>query len=1401
MSNTRNDRISYNNEIAKPTEIRLFISSTFVDMQDERERFNNRIFPRLQRLCRDKGVSFFAVDLRWGIAEEDIKNNRLVKLCLDEVDKCRPFFLGIIGNRYGSAMENIPDGLLEEYPWLSEKRGASYTDLEITYHFKKCSDPDNMLFLFKKCQGEVDPNVVLLKGFICEKAKEQIREYDSLDVFEEEIVNRFSLWLNKMIGDTDVHIERERLYERELMAQSTHNEKEEKSVEHSIRISDSSVLLYGQGPLGKTSLLNSIARKWEKSIVINCAADEANGDWRYVVCSIYKKLVDAAKIPDSQRKWFDKLLESGIHDEGEIAEHCRAMLEEAVFERDTLLVINDPEYIFDTRARYLLWIPTATKEHFQIVCSSNHPDFINSAKMLDWTILEMCPMEKNTAAELLDLELGRVGKNPKTAAPLLSGALAGYPGFLKTSIDFLNCFGSYDTIGELASLLAKSSDFNEFYKTIFEYIPKKYTAEAATDLLLTLGAVALSPVALDEAGRYAVLQKINGASKVRWAAVTELLSALRLMYAGGAISGALRNVVFEMLSDNEKKQISSALGEYRLSLADIKSTPYDTDTLKQLVCAISHFADAKNYEAIIALVKNSALVSQLAVFDIDSLRRAYAELLFGCDRNVAKLISNTVAEIAEEESDIKEIAIFKLGFICDELELYDSGEAKKIDAVCTRFAKNGKIPESVRTHPKLAYGVRDRAFDVLQSGKFEKALEIVEELRPYCNTNQKRAAYLNMKAELLLKARRQGVLNNIDQALGQSIRAASAYDILYAYDLKAGELIRLCRYEEAESISLIGLRFAKDMGYVFYRFAFVNHIMVCLYRNDHCEKAVLIGKQYMDYCKRFVKQTHKAVFAIGIALAYNLNGEYGKCIEFAEDQLKSKELIFQHRAHLSEVLAAAYVNDKKYHKGRKILSDMLKEKELDGAKRQLFTLRVAQSYLLEEGSVSAKTAKMFDDAFGMAKKIDNTLTIHMCISQFYPMLISTNEGKKLIEKWGDTENREAYLRRLSNPEKLLFNAAGLISVKENVRAEANISRLENDYTISLNREKREEALSAALALAHCYEATDRVQEARWYLCAAKASEGEKRQKLLVNSVFALMKEGKALDEAMLCSLLEHMEDTDKKAVELWQKIGALPYNDDSTEILSYLDELLNCTKNTTLLCCCIADLAEILYKMSLRELEIFEELALKAELNEMLVSDIMHNGLEYNRSLFDESFDLEDIEGAIKNAISSDEFASEYEKLFGKDQFTSDKHKDIDTVSLITDSGCFTLGMSGPIKFAAQETVGVVPCYDYKNLDNSLGTITVNKAVSILMCTTDIESKYFSMAKRQIIEKTIEKVKAKHSAKLIAACKANFVSYGRVKCEMFIGFESESDLRKKFNEYAKFTVGLIAALDELAAVL
>jgi hypothetical protein len=81
--------------------IRVFVSSTFRDMHAERDPLNRFVFPELRSRSSRRGVDFAGVDLRWGITAGDARLLGTTRTCLDEIDRCRPFFLSLLGDRYG----------------------------------------------------------------------------------------------------------------------------------------------------------------------------------------------------------------------------------------------------------------------------------------------------------------------------------------------------------------------------------------------------------------------------------------------------------------------------------------------------------------------------------------------------------------------------------------------------------------------------------------------------------------------------------------------------------------------------------------------------------------------------------------------------------------------------------------------------------------------------------------------------------------------------------------------------------------------------------------------------------------------------------------------------------------------------------------------------------------------------------------------------------------------------------------------------------------------------------------------------------------------------------------------------------------------------------------------------
>ena len=81
-------------------DVKVFISSTFLDMEAERNLLHQFVLPQLQRRAAEKYLNVEFVDLRWGLTEEDVRSRGQVQLCLDKVKEC-DLFIGILGHRYG----------------------------------------------------------------------------------------------------------------------------------------------------------------------------------------------------------------------------------------------------------------------------------------------------------------------------------------------------------------------------------------------------------------------------------------------------------------------------------------------------------------------------------------------------------------------------------------------------------------------------------------------------------------------------------------------------------------------------------------------------------------------------------------------------------------------------------------------------------------------------------------------------------------------------------------------------------------------------------------------------------------------------------------------------------------------------------------------------------------------------------------------------------------------------------------------------------------------------------------------------------------------------------------------------------------------------------------------------
>ena len=85
---------------------RVFVSSTFSDLVEERNALQHSIFPELRLYCQQRGARFQAIDLRWGVSQEAALDQQTMNICRQELERCqelspKPNFIVLLGNRYG----------------------------------------------------------------------------------------------------------------------------------------------------------------------------------------------------------------------------------------------------------------------------------------------------------------------------------------------------------------------------------------------------------------------------------------------------------------------------------------------------------------------------------------------------------------------------------------------------------------------------------------------------------------------------------------------------------------------------------------------------------------------------------------------------------------------------------------------------------------------------------------------------------------------------------------------------------------------------------------------------------------------------------------------------------------------------------------------------------------------------------------------------------------------------------------------------------------------------------------------------------------------------------------------------------------------------------------------------
>lgn len=140
---------------------RIFISSTFRDMNAERDLFHEQICPDLNEVARSYGESIDVCDLRWGVdtttLETEDGSKKVLSVCLDEIEHCMPYMIILLGERYGwiPNAELVDEAVKSRREFELDELEKSITALEIEYGaLNNPRQKEQTFFYFRELEGE-----------------------------------------------------------------------------------------------------------------------------------------------------------------------------------------------------------------------------------------------------------------------------------------------------------------------------------------------------------------------------------------------------------------------------------------------------------------------------------------------------------------------------------------------------------------------------------------------------------------------------------------------------------------------------------------------------------------------------------------------------------------------------------------------------------------------------------------------------------------------------------------------------------------------------------------------------------------------------------------------------------------------------------------------------------------------------------------------------------------------------------------------------------------------------------------------------------------------------------------------------------------------------------------------
>jgi len=501
--NKKNDRV-----------VRVFISSTFRDMMAERDELALYVFPELRRRCRERYVEFDGVDLRWGITEEQSKKGEVLPICLAMIERCHPYFVGMLGERYGWGPGSIDAELLKTQAWIGEHGDKSVTELEIIHGVLNDLEMKSLSYFYFR---DKDISLKVEEGLAREKGYEHELEAakDKLTVLKKKIMDsgcmvregypdaktlgQFvleDLWsaIDKKFPASEVpsRLERERM-DHEAFAEARRKvyigrQEYFDTLDAHVLSDGLPQVLLGESGSGKSALLanwTDIYREKHPKDFTICHYIGGTPDSADHVAMLRRIMEEIRERYDPTDPSLSPLPRGDfMGGEGEIPTDPKKVIEafplwlaKAAGKGNLILVLDALNQLEDKdNALDLGWLPSFIPANVRLILSTLPGRSMDELKKRDWMELAVLPMNRGEQAEYINKYLEHAGRKLDKAqiGMIVNEEQASNPLYLRTLLEELKVFGVYEKLNEKIAHYLQARTVDGLFGLMLERLEEHY---------------------------------------------------------------------------------------------------------------------------------------------------------------------------------------------------------------------------------------------------------------------------------------------------------------------------------------------------------------------------------------------------------------------------------------------------------------------------------------------------------------------------------------------------------------------------------------------------------------------------------------------------------------------------------------------------------------------------------------------------------------------------------------------------------------------------------------------------------------------------------------------------------------------------------------------------------------